>query len=84
VHEEVLRMLLAAAPLMSPVQLGTYLQMTLENSKKSRKRVKKHLSSSDPLADFPLSMVSPPSSILRHYVSSSCLSLVSACSSVRS
>ena len=44
VHEEVLRLLLAAAPFLAPAQLGVYLKLTLDNSKRSRRRVKKHLS----------------------------------------
>ena len=51
-HEEVLRLLLAAAPLLAPAQLGTYLALTLENSKKSRRRVKKHISSNPDFASM--------------------------------
>ena len=46
VHEEVLRLLLAAAPMLAAAQLGEYLKLTLENSRKSRRRVKKHMLSS--------------------------------------
>jgi hypothetical protein len=38
VHEEVLRLLLAAAPQLDAEKLGKYLTTTLENSKKSRRR----------------------------------------------
>lgn len=37
VHEEVLRLLLGAAPQLSVAQVAQYLQNTLNNSKKSRK-----------------------------------------------
>ena len=46
VHEEVLRLLLAAAPMLAAAQLGEYLRLTLENSRKSRRHVKKHMLSS--------------------------------------
>ena len=46
-HEEVLRLLLVAAPMLAAAQLGEYLKLTLENSKKSRRRVKKHILSSN-------------------------------------
>lgn len=36
-HEEVLRLLLAAAPQLSVAQVAQYLQSTLNNSKKSRR-----------------------------------------------
>lgn len=43
---------------MPPTQLGAYLALTLENSKKSRRRSKKRLPliTRDPLADFPMSL----------------------------
>ncbi|PNH00694.1 hypothetical protein TSOC_013467, partial [Tetrabaena socialis] len=61
-HEEVLRLLLAAAmptpdgrpPLLTPSEVDAYLKVTLENSKKSRKRYKK-FSGGDALARFPMS-----------------------------
>lgn len=40
-HEEVLRLLLAAAPKLDAMELSNYLTRTLNNSKKSRKRFKK-------------------------------------------
>ncbi|PRW60598.1 Negative elongation factor B [Chlorella sorokiniana] len=40
-HEEVLRLLLAAAPRLDAMELSNYLTRTLNNSKKSRKRFKK-------------------------------------------
>eukprot|EP00195_Chlamydomonas_chlamydogama_P014869 CAMPEP_0202909070 /NCGR_PEP_ID=MMETSP1392-20130828/48159_1 /ASSEMBLY_ACC=CAM_ASM_000868 /TAXON_ID=225041 /ORGANISM="Chlamydomonas chlamydogama, Strain SAG 11-48b" /LENGTH=701 /DNA_ID=CAMNT_0049598681 /DNA_START=412 /DNA_END=2517 /DNA_ORIENTATION=- len=57
VHEEVLRLLLAAAKQLTPMELGQFLQLTLENSKKSRKRGKKQVNN-DPLADFPMAITS--------------------------
>lgn len=41
VHEEVLRLLLAAAPRIELLPLANYLHHTLSNSRKSRKRYKK-------------------------------------------
>lgn len=41
VHEEVLRLLLAAAPRIDLLRLANYTSMTLNNSRKSRKRFKK-------------------------------------------
>lgn len=37
VHEEILRLLLAAAPRLDAAQLGRYLQSALQNSRKSRR-----------------------------------------------
>lgn len=53
-HEEVLRLLLASANQLKPTELGQLLELTLDASKKSRKRVKKNYN--DPMADFPMSM----------------------------
>ncbi|GLC43520.1 hypothetical protein PLESTM_001482300 [Pleodorina starrii] len=63
-HEEVLRLLLAAAlptpdgrpPLLTPSEVDAYLRITLENSKKSRKRYKK-FSGGDALARFPMCLL---------------------------
>lgn len=63
-HEEVLRLLLAAAlptpdgkpPLLTPNEVDAYLGVTLENSKKSRKRYKK-FSGGDALAQFPMCLL---------------------------
>ncbi|GFH23068.1 uncharacterized protein HaLaN_20621, partial [Haematococcus lacustris] len=41
VHEEVLRLLLAASPMLEASALASYLTQTLENSKRSRKRLSK-------------------------------------------
>ena len=41
-----LRLLLAAAPMLAAAQLGEYLALTLDNSRKSRRRVKMHMLSS--------------------------------------
>jgi len=62
VHEEVLRLLLTAGPLLSSADLGQYLESTLENSKRSRRRVSKKAGGAagmfvDPLADFPMTVV---------------------------
>jgi hypothetical protein len=37
VHEEILRLLLAAAPRLDAAQLGRHLQSALQNSRKSRR-----------------------------------------------
>jgi len=37
VHEEILRLLLAAAPRLEAAQLGRHLQSALQNSRKSRR-----------------------------------------------
>ncbi|KAG2491041.1 hypothetical protein HYH03_010488 [Edaphochlamys debaryana] len=63
-HEEVLRLLLAAAlptpdgrpPLLTPGELDAYLRLTLENSRRSRKRYKK-FSGGDALARFPMCLL---------------------------
>ncbi|KAF5836764.1 hypothetical protein DUNSADRAFT_5453 [Dunaliella salina] len=62
VHEEVLRLLLTAGPLLSSADVGQYLESTLENSKRSRRRVSKKAGGAaglfvDPLADFPMTVV---------------------------
>eukprot|EP00798_Chlamydomonas_sp_ICE-L_P029128 gene29128-32346_t len=60
--QEVLRLLLAVAPHLAPNELGTYLKLTLDHSRRSRKRSGKkmlHLQQHgmlDPLSDFPMSM----------------------------
>uniref|UniRef100_A0A7S0RMM1 Uncharacterized protein n=1 Tax=Chlamydomonas leiostraca TaxID=1034604 RepID=A0A7S0RMM1_9CHLO len=60
VHEEVLRLLLAASHTLKGKDMGDYLAQTLENSKKSRKRVSKKQQHSglDALAGFPMSIAS--------------------------
>lgn len=60
VHEEVLRLLLAAAPLLKSQELGEYLGLTLENSKRSRKRIskKQRHGGLDPMAEFPMAIAS--------------------------
>jgi hypothetical protein len=60
VHEEVLRLLLAASSQLKGKDMGDYLALTLENSKKSRKRVSKKQQHGglDALAGFPMSIAS--------------------------
>ncbi|MEW5299869.1 MAG: hypothetical protein WDW36_002842 [Sanguina aurantia] len=53
-HEEVLRLLLDAAPLLKPTELGAYLSLTLEHSKKSRSWFKKKQQNGDALQAFPM------------------------------